>query len=59
MSRDKYILAGLRMYGDTLGGTLADPALNPTERAGFEADSQEVEALIKEYERKVQNANDH
>lgn len=51
----KYILAGLRMYGDMLAECIADPTLTPEEREGFEKDSTEVERLIKAYEYRVEN----
>lgn len=43
------------MYGDMLAECIADPALTPEEREGFEKDSTEVERLIKEYEYRVEN----
>jgi protein involved in ribonucleotide reduction len=53
----KYILAGLRMYGDMLAETLQDPALYKLEeeenRKGFEKDSEEVERLIRQFEAMV------
>ena len=46
----KFILAGLRMYGDMLAECIADPALTDEEVEGFEADSKYVEGLVEDIE---------
>lgn len=43
----KYILAGLRIYGDMLAETCEDLALHHEEREKYAKDSTEVESLIK------------
>lgn len=54
----KYILAGLRMYGDMLAECISDPAMrksgNEVNLEGFIADQEEVERLIIEYKDTIQ-----
>ena len=46
----KFILAGLRMYSDTLAECVDDPNLSVEEMLNFEADSKYVEGLIEDIE---------
>ena len=55
----KFILAGLRMYGDTLAEVVCDSNLTAEEVLGFEADSKYVERLIDDIEQFIEDKKYH
>jgi hypothetical protein len=53
LKKQRYILSALRMYGDSLGECINDPALTKEEKSTFEKDSEEVELLVKDTEKRL------
>ena len=53
----KFILAGLRMYSDTLAEVVCDSNLTAEEELGFVADSKYVAGLIEDIEQFIADIN--